>query len=135
MVSDHGRHVMSSSPESLKTRHVGERCTLNLSRAQTSSGWCGVVVKRGACQLRCRPLHLAMVQNDEFSTDLACISALHGGSLVLLHRNRDKASHDPIPIPLGYYCRAAPGRRSSEDLRILIHRLELFSSERLKGLE
>ncbi|GFW12071.1 hypothetical protein TNCV_4531361 [Trichonephila clavipes] len=36
-VSDHGRHAMSSSPLPLKTRLVGERCTLNLSRAQTSS--------------------------------------------------------------------------------------------------
>ncbi|GFT26605.1 hypothetical protein TNCV_3604261 [Trichonephila clavipes] len=29
--------VMSSSPVPLKTRRVGQRCTLNLSRAQTSS--------------------------------------------------------------------------------------------------
>ncbi|GFS91039.1 hypothetical protein TNCV_2120241 [Trichonephila clavipes] len=35
-VSDHGRHVMSSSPVPLKTRSVGQRCTLNLSRAETS---------------------------------------------------------------------------------------------------
>ncbi|GFW73585.1 uncharacterized protein TNCV_1540401 [Trichonephila clavipes] len=48
-VSDHGRHVMSSSPVSLKTRRVGERCMLNLSRAQTSSRWCGVVVRKGRC--------------------------------------------------------------------------------------
>ncbi|GFV47953.1 uncharacterized protein TNCV_3044251 [Trichonephila clavipes] len=48
-VSDHGRHVMSSSPASLKTRRVGQRCPLNLSRAETSSGWCGVVVRRGGC--------------------------------------------------------------------------------------
>ncbi|GFV88572.1 uncharacterized protein TNCV_1243821 [Trichonephila clavipes] len=41
-VSDHGRHVMSSSPVPLKTRRVGQRCTLNLSRAQTFSRWCGV---------------------------------------------------------------------------------------------
>ncbi|GFY04429.1 uncharacterized protein TNCV_4415171 [Trichonephila clavipes] len=27
--------------------------------------WCGVVVRRGACQLRCRPRHLTMVQNYE----------------------------------------------------------------------
>ncbi|GFW35177.1 uncharacterized protein TNCV_5067421 [Trichonephila clavipes] len=40
----------------------GQRCTLNLSRAETSSRWCGVVVRRG-CQLRCRPRHLTMVQN------------------------------------------------------------------------
>ncbi|GFV78583.1 uncharacterized protein TNCV_1888891 [Trichonephila clavipes] len=38
---------MSLSPVSLKTRHVGERCTLNLSRAEMSSRWCGVVVRRG----------------------------------------------------------------------------------------
>ncbi|GFV63125.1 transposable element Tcb1 transposase [Trichonephila clavipes] len=41
-VSDHGRHVMSSSPVPLKTHRVGQRCTLNLSRADTSSRWCGV---------------------------------------------------------------------------------------------
>ncbi|GFW91765.1 uncharacterized protein F54H12.2 [Trichonephila clavipes] len=33
----------SSSPVPLKTRRVGQRCTLNLSRAETSSRWCGVV--------------------------------------------------------------------------------------------
>ncbi|GFU49527.1 hypothetical protein TNCV_1590721 [Trichonephila clavipes] len=40
-VSDHGWRVMSSSPVPLKTSRVGERCTLNLSRAQASSRWCG----------------------------------------------------------------------------------------------
>ncbi|GFV63690.1 uncharacterized protein TNCV_4692381 [Trichonephila clavipes] len=55
--------VMSSSPVPLKARRVGQRCTLNLSRAETSSRWCGVVVRRGGCQLRCRPRHLTMVQN------------------------------------------------------------------------
>ncbi|GFW41927.1 uncharacterized protein TNCV_6361 [Trichonephila clavipes] len=45
-VSDHGRHVMSSSPVPLKTCRVGQRCTLNVSRAETSSRWCGVVVRR-----------------------------------------------------------------------------------------
>ncbi|GFV92534.1 uncharacterized protein TNCV_1744391 [Trichonephila clavipes] len=40
-------HVTSSSPVPLKTRRVGQRCTLNLSRAETSSRWCGVVVRRG----------------------------------------------------------------------------------------
>ncbi|GFT17876.1 uncharacterized protein TNCV_4910501 [Trichonephila clavipes] len=34
-VSDHGRHVMSSSPVPLKTHRVGQRYTLNLSRAET----------------------------------------------------------------------------------------------------
>ncbi|GFV03537.1 uncharacterized protein TNCV_5060781 [Trichonephila clavipes] len=39
--------VTSSSPVPRKTLRVGQRCTLNLSRAQTSSRWCGVVVRRG----------------------------------------------------------------------------------------
>ncbi|GFV11960.1 uncharacterized protein TNCV_5025601 [Trichonephila clavipes] len=39
--------VTSSSPLPLKTRHVGQRCTLDLSRAETSSRGCGVVVRRG----------------------------------------------------------------------------------------
>ncbi|GFY25641.1 hypothetical protein TNCV_2487611 [Trichonephila clavipes] len=46
-VSYHSRHVMSSSPVPLKTSYVGQQCTLNLSRAKTSSSWCGVVVRRG----------------------------------------------------------------------------------------
>ncbi|GFX74825.1 uncharacterized protein TNCV_636521 [Trichonephila clavipes] len=55
--------VASSSPVPLKTRHVGEGCTLNLSRAQTSSCWSDEVVKRD--QLKYRPCHLTMVQNYE----------------------------------------------------------------------
>ncbi|GFV38403.1 uncharacterized protein TNCV_4958461 [Trichonephila clavipes] len=58
--------VTSSSPIPLKTHRVGDRCTLNLSRAQTSSRWYGVVVRKGSAQLgqlRCRPRHLTMVQN------------------------------------------------------------------------
>ncbi|GFV40190.1 uncharacterized protein TNCV_4462421 [Trichonephila clavipes] len=39
--------VTGSSPVPLKTRRVGQRCTLNLSRAETSSRWCGVVVRSG----------------------------------------------------------------------------------------
>ncbi|GFV47113.1 uncharacterized protein TNCV_198081 [Trichonephila clavipes] len=39
--------VTGSSPVPLKTRRVGQRCTLNLSRAEASSRWCGVVVRRG----------------------------------------------------------------------------------------
>ncbi|GFU08784.1 hypothetical protein TNCV_991291 [Trichonephila clavipes] len=40
-------HVSSSSPVPQKTRRVGQRCTLNLSRAEMSCRWCGVVVRRG----------------------------------------------------------------------------------------
>ncbi|GFW36170.1 hypothetical protein TNCV_4930321 [Trichonephila clavipes] len=42
---------------------VGERCTLHLSRAQTSFRWCGS--EERWCQLGCHPRHLIMVQNDE----------------------------------------------------------------------
>ncbi|GFU60306.1 uncharacterized protein TNCV_3404501 [Trichonephila clavipes] len=55
----------SSNLVPLKTRRVGERCTKNLFRAQTSSRWCGVVARRGGCQLRCRLCYLTMVQNYE----------------------------------------------------------------------
>ncbi|GFX75041.1 uncharacterized protein TNCV_1846131 [Trichonephila clavipes] len=39
--------VTSSSPVPLKIHRVGKRCSLNLSRAQTSSCWSDVVVKGG----------------------------------------------------------------------------------------
>ncbi|GFW32824.1 uncharacterized protein TNCV_1773931 [Trichonephila clavipes] len=65
MVSDHGRHVMSSSPVPLKNHRVGELYTLNLSRAETSSHWCGVAVRRSLFQLRCLPRRLTIAQNYE----------------------------------------------------------------------
>ncbi|GFW91517.1 hypothetical protein TNCV_3376801 [Trichonephila clavipes] len=46
-VSDSDRLVTSSSPVPPKTRREEERCTLNLSRAQTSTRRWGVVVRRG----------------------------------------------------------------------------------------
>ncbi|GFS51965.1 uncharacterized protein TNCV_1104161 [Trichonephila clavipes] len=39
--------VTGLRPVPLKTRRVGQRCTLNLSRAETSSRWCGAVLRRG----------------------------------------------------------------------------------------
>ncbi|GFU37250.1 hypothetical protein TNCV_4272501 [Trichonephila clavipes] len=48
-VSDHGLPCHEFEPQ--KTRRVGAQCPLNLSRAQTSSRWCGVVVRRRRCQL------------------------------------------------------------------------------------
>ncbi|GFU92714.1 hypothetical protein TNCV_2892231 [Trichonephila clavipes] len=38
-VSNHGWHDSSSSPVPQKTRRVGQRCTLNLSRAEMYSRW------------------------------------------------------------------------------------------------
>ncbi|GFT44726.1 uncharacterized protein TNCV_2845161 [Trichonephila clavipes] len=64
-VSDHDGHVMSSNPVPIKTRRLGERCTLNLSRSQTSSDRWGGVARRGGCQVRCCPRHLTMAQNYE----------------------------------------------------------------------
>ncbi|GFX50655.1 hypothetical protein TNCV_2722411 [Trichonephila clavipes] len=42
-VSDRGWFVTSSSPVPLKIHRVAQQCTLNLSRAETSYHWCGVV--------------------------------------------------------------------------------------------
>ncbi|GFY01492.1 uncharacterized protein TNCV_2606791 [Trichonephila clavipes] len=50
-VSDHGRHVMRSNPVPLKTRRVGQRCTQNLSRAETASRWCGVPAQVSSASL------------------------------------------------------------------------------------
>ncbi|GFW60786.1 uncharacterized protein TNCV_2672071 [Trichonephila clavipes] len=55
---------MSSIPVPLKTRCVGQRCTLNLSRAQTSCRWCSLEVRRGVL-LMCRPRRLTITQNYE----------------------------------------------------------------------
>ncbi|GFT97199.1 uncharacterized protein TNCV_3858541 [Trichonephila clavipes] len=41
---------MSSMPVPLKIRRVGQRFMLNLSRAQTSSRWCSMVVRRGSAR-------------------------------------------------------------------------------------
>ncbi|GFV73319.1 uncharacterized protein TNCV_166771 [Trichonephila clavipes] len=59
--------VTSSSPVPLKIRRVGQRCTLNLSRVETSSRWCGVVVRRG-------------VPDQVSSTSLNHVSKLRGPS-------------------------------------------------------
>ncbi|GFX04222.1 transposable element Tcb2 transposase [Trichonephila clavipes] len=52
---------MNSSPVPLNTRREGKRCTLILS-----SRWCGVVVRRGRCQLRCHPRHFVRDLNHSF---------------------------------------------------------------------
>ncbi|GFX34803.1 hypothetical protein TNCV_2327431 [Trichonephila clavipes] len=45
-VSGHGKYVMSLSPVPPPCREE-MHAKLNLSRAETSSRWCGVVVRRG----------------------------------------------------------------------------------------
>ncbi|GFX24331.1 uncharacterized protein TNCV_421321 [Trichonephila clavipes] len=50
-VSVRGRLVTSSSPVPLKTRRAGQRCTLNLSRAETSFRWCGIYERRVPAQV------------------------------------------------------------------------------------
>ncbi|GFX17810.1 hypothetical protein TNCV_2292591 [Trichonephila clavipes] len=58
-----GGFVTSSSPVPLKTHRVGQRCTLNLSRAETSARWRGSKssCRQGRnverCQFRCRLRH------------------------------------------------------------------------------
>ncbi|GFX90003.1 hypothetical protein TNCV_887011 [Trichonephila clavipes] len=56
---------MSSSTVPLKTHRVGYGCMLNLSRTETSSRWCGVVVRRGGSSSGVVHV-LTMVQNDEW---------------------------------------------------------------------
>ncbi|GFW94389.1 hypothetical protein TNCV_1433241 [Trichonephila clavipes] len=63
-VSDSGWHVPSSNPVPLKTRRVGEGCRLNLSRAQRSSRWCGVVVRRGGASSNITLINFQLVPNQ-----------------------------------------------------------------------
>ncbi|GFW26814.1 uncharacterized protein TNCV_1403041 [Trichonephila clavipes] len=92
--------VTSSSPVPLKTHRVGQRCTINLSRAEMSSRWCGVVVGEGVpaqvsstsldhgSKLR-GPSPKALVQLNSatliFTHSLT--PHLHGGSLEVLGSN------------------------------------------------
>ncbi|GFW43685.1 hypothetical protein TNCV_4770341 [Trichonephila clavipes] len=71
---------MSSSPVPLKTRHVGQRCTLNLSRAETSSRGCGVVVRIGVLA------HLTMVQNEVAKSPRVAEQLIFPHSLLMLGR-------------------------------------------------
>ncbi|GFV27444.1 hypothetical protein TNCV_912741 [Trichonephila clavipes] len=53
-VWDRGWLCHEFEPSTTKDPRVGERRTINLSRAEMSSRWCGVVGE--GCQLRCHPL-------------------------------------------------------------------------------
>ncbi|GFW15713.1 hypothetical protein TNCV_3582111 [Trichonephila clavipes] len=56
---------MSSSLVPLKTHRVEGLIHVKSVRAQISSHWCGMVVRRGECQHRCRSCHLTTIQNHE----------------------------------------------------------------------
>ncbi|GFW02239.1 hypothetical protein TNCV_2383621 [Trichonephila clavipes] len=59
----------------------------------------------------------------QLSTDLACIAALHGGSLVWYWaRTHDKSSQDPIPIPLGNRGRSTFWEFDVNALRLVVLR-------------
>ncbi|GFW97805.1 hypothetical protein TNCV_1425681 [Trichonephila clavipes] len=87
--------VTNSSPVALNTRHVGQRCTLNLSRAETSSRWCGVVVRRGGCQ-------------ESDGSELSC-SDLYSNENIRLSESDCEESEksadtiDNIPVIAGIY--------------------------------
>ncbi|GFU98021.1 hypothetical protein TNCV_232981 [Trichonephila clavipes] len=49
-----GRLVKSSSLISLKIRRAEGSMHVKYVQAQTFSRWCGMKVRRGGCQLRCR---------------------------------------------------------------------------------
>ncbi|GFW01940.1 uncharacterized protein TNCV_3029091 [Trichonephila clavipes] len=83
--------VTSSSPVPLKTRRVGQRCTLNLSRAETSSRRCGVVVRRGVpVQINqavwTRKLSIAPATNDEYAATSAELGNIHTSLLAVKER-------------------------------------------------
>ncbi|GFW37885.1 hypothetical protein TNCV_4630871 [Trichonephila clavipes] len=63
-VTDSWPRCHAFKPSTAEDRRVRGRYLLNLSKP-TSSGWYGSLENGRGCQLRCRPCHLAMLQNDE----------------------------------------------------------------------
>ncbi|GFY32318.1 hypothetical protein TNCV_3558261 [Trichonephila clavipes] len=103
-VSDRGELVTNSSSVLLMTRRVGERCTLNMSRVQASSRWCGVVVRRGRCQLRCRPRHLTRYKSTRFVAKSSRVAKQHDVNSITwidrLNMNRPLYTHgEPLKAP------------------------------------
>ncbi|GFX12936.1 uncharacterized protein TNCV_3659321 [Trichonephila clavipes] len=89
---------MGSNLVPLKTRSVGERCKLNLSRTQTSSHWCGVEIRRAGCQFKYRPRHLTMVQNYRVRRQKV-LGQLNSTTLIFTHsrtRRLRVASLNPV---------------------------------------
>ncbi|GFY02879.1 DUF4817 domain-containing protein [Trichonephila clavipes] len=76
-LSDHGRHVMSSSPVPLKTRHAGERCTLSLEIDHSR-----III-----------LRILVWENEMYTNEEYC-------EMVLLHGqcNRTGSCHRRIPL-------------------------------------
>ncbi|GFV31346.1 pggt1b [Trichonephila clavipes] len=62
--SDRCWRVTSSSPIELKTRRVVARCTLNLSRAQMFSHWCGMIVSVNNESWRINPYSWKKSEDD-----------------------------------------------------------------------
>ncbi|GFV05155.1 hypothetical protein TNCV_223691 [Trichonephila clavipes] len=84
-VSDHGRHVMSSIPVSLKTRRVGQRCTLNMSRAEKSS--------HGTSYFEA--VELAFYKKTQLKTELQVARA--GSACAVPVLNRSAFEHSAVP--------------------------------------
>ncbi|GFV45025.1 uncharacterized protein TNCV_907721 [Trichonephila clavipes] len=56
------RHVMCSNPSTIKDLPNREADASKNSQGSNSSRWCGMVVFKGECQLRCRPRHVSVVR-------------------------------------------------------------------------
>ncbi|GFY03341.1 hypothetical protein TNCV_1172991 [Trichonephila clavipes] len=91
-VSDHGRHVMSSSPIPLKTRREGARCMLNLSRAQTSfrsdeaQFWLNGYVNKQNCRIWSEANPQVYVETPLHPEKLTVWCALWAGGILLQKR-------------------------------------------------
>ncbi|GFS90782.1 hypothetical protein TNCV_1003721 [Trichonephila clavipes] len=101
---------MSSRPVPLKTRDVGERCPLNLSRAQTSSRCNTKDIGDGLRNYEpwsndedetwagntCTSFHSTPTGRLQASKNLTCISSLQGGS-----SNSRHAGHEFVTLTNG----------------------------------
>ncbi|GFX87017.1 hypothetical protein TNCV_2636571 [Trichonephila clavipes] len=79
--SDHDRHIISSSPVPLKTSRVGERGTLNMSRAEMSSRWKDILLGdlRSGFNLKMMPINVAQKRNGK-NIPTNCVLQKVGGN-------------------------------------------------------
>ncbi|GFU54904.1 hypothetical protein TNCV_1464121 [Trichonephila clavipes] len=59
-----------------------------------SSRWCGVVVRRGGCKLRCRPRHLTMLPKLR-GPSLKALVKLNSATLIFTHLATDLVILNP----------------------------------------
>ncbi|GFV93785.1 hypothetical protein TNCV_366841 [Trichonephila clavipes] len=134
--------VKSSSPVPLKTRRVGQRCTLNLSGAEMFSRWWGVPAQNacscieGGSEYQCRIVQLL----ENFWGSCANNPKTHSLTrellvmelVILKHGQVTKTKLELAPSSPNYYTTPMKGRLSLDKINVQWVLLHGFSGTRLE---